>query len=251
MVEFRLRYPQIPIQKYAFFADESDITNARYSMVGGTATTSAALRSIYTRIFELRKRHKMFAELKWSKVSDQKFEAYRDLVELYFDLLDNGIVAFHGATFDNHKWKHSVYNFGDRDLGLSKNYYQLILHRFIRFYGEQASLYVCLDRRWSSTKIPDLHRILNAGAAKEYKLSFGPVRTLESRDSKKDDLLQINDVILGAVSSVKNGRHKDPKTRSSKADLAKLVLTNSGLGTFDKDSPPQATKFTIWNREAR
>ena len=251
MVEFVLKYPQIPIQKFAFFADESDITNARYSMVGGTATSSAALRQVYSRIFDLRKRHAMYAELKWSKVSNQKIDAYRELVELYFELSGQGILSFHGATFDNHKWKYSLYNHGDRDLGLSKNYYQLILHRFIRFFGEQASLFVCLDRRWSSTKLPDLQRILNAGATKEYGLSFGPVRTLEARDSKKDDLLQINDVILGAVSSVKNGRHEDPSTRSSKAELAKLVLQNSGLGSFDKDSSPKATRFTIWNREAR
>lgn len=193
----------------------------------------------------------MYAELKWSKVSNQKFEAYKDLVELYFELLSKKVLAFHGATFDNHKWKHSLYNDGDRDLGLSKNYYQLILHRFIRFYGEQASLYVCLDRRWSSTKLPDLQRILNSGAGKDYGLTFGPVRTLEARDSKKDDLLQINDVILGAVSSVKNGRHEDPCTRFSKAELAKLVLQKSGLGSLDKDSPWQNTSFTLWNREAR
>lgn len=251
MIEITLKYPKIPIQKFAFFADESDITNARYSMVGGTATSSDALRSIYSRIFDLRKRHGMFAEFKWSKVSNQKVDAYRDLIELYFDLSEKGLVSFHGATFDNHKWKHSLYNDGDRDLGLSKNYYQLILHRFIRFYGEQASLYICLDRRFSSTKLPDLQRILNSGAKKDYGLSFGPVRTLEAKDSKKDDMLQINDVILGAVSSVKNGRHEDLATRSSKAELAKLVLQNSGLGSFDKDSPPQATSFTIWNRRAR
>lgn len=251
MVEYALEFPQIPIQSFSFFADESDITNARYSMVGGTATQSASLRYIYTRIFALRKRHGMYAEFKWSKVSNQKFEAYRDLVDLYFELLNDGALAFHGATFDNHKWKHSIYNQGDRDLGLSKNYYQLILHRFIRFYGERASLYVCLDRRWSSTKLPDLHRILNAGATKDYGLSFGPVRMLEARDSKKDDMLQLNDVILGAVSSVKNGRHEDPNTRSSKAELAKLVLLNSGLKSFEYDSPKAATRFTLWNREAR
>lgn len=251
MVEYTLKYPRIPIQKYAFFADESDITNARYSMVGGTATSSAALRMIYSRIFDLRKRHNMYAELKWSKVSNQKIDAYRELIGLYFDMSEKGILAFHCATFDNHKWKHSLYNDSDRDIGLSKNYYQLILHRFIRFYGEQASLFVCLDKRHSSTKLPDLQRMLNAGAAKEYKLSFGPVTTLEARDSKKDDLLQINDVILGAMSSIKNGRHENTETRASKAELAKLVLVNSGLGSLSKDSPPQASKFTIWNREAR
>lgn len=251
MVEFSLKYPQIPIQKFAFFADESDITTARYSMVGGTAIQSSSLRRVYKRIFDLRIKHKMFAELKWQKISNQKVDAYREFIELYFELVERGTLAFHSATFDNTKWKHHLYNHGDRDLGLSKNYYQLILHQVIQRYGEQASLFVCLDRRHSSTKLPDLHRILNAGAAKDYGLTFGPITEIIARDSKKDDLLQLNDLILGATSSVKNGRHEDPKTRTSKAELAKLVLKNSGLGSYDEDSPPQASRFTVWNRVAR
>ena len=226
MSEKVFSHPDIPIQKFSFFADESDITSARYSTVGGTAILSSSLRLVYRRIFELRHKHNMFAELKWSKVSNQKMEAYKDFIDLYFELMEAGTVAFHCATFDNTKWKHHLYNQGDRDLGLSKNYYQLILHQYIAKYGEQAGLFICLDRRFSRTKIPDLNKILNAGANQEYGLSFEPVRTLVARDSKTDDLLQINDVILGATSSVKNGRHQDPQTRSSKAELAKLVLLN-------------------------
>lgn len=244
-------YPSIPIQKFSFFADESDITTARYSMVGGTAILTSSLRRVYRKIFDLRHKHSMYAELKWSKVSNQKFEAYRDFVGLYFHLVKTGVITFHCASFDNTKWKHQLYNHGDRDLGLSKNYYQLILHQYIARYGEQASLYVCLDRRFSSTKLPDLYKILNAGANKDYGLSFGPVRVIEARDSKTDDMLQLNDVILGATSSVKNRRHEDPETRTSKAELAKLVLENSGLGSFDRDSPPEARGFTVWNRMAR
>ncbi|WP_187429285.1 hypothetical protein ROLI_040280 [Roseobacter fucihabitans] len=155
----------------------------------------------------------MFAELKWSKVSNQKVDAYRDLINLYFEMVDSGMIAFHCATFDNSKWKHHLYNDGDRDLGLSKNYYQLILHQFIARYCEQASCFVCLDRRHSTTKIPDLQKILNNGAGKDYGLTFGPLTGMEARDSKTDDLLQLNDVILGVTSSVKNSRYLDPQTK--------------------------------------
>ena len=251
MMERVFSHPDIPIQKYSFFADESDITSSRYSMVGGTAILSDSLRSVYRKIFNLRQKHNMFAELKWSKVSNQKKDAYQDFIDLYFDLIRSGLIAFHCASFDNTKWKHDIYNDGDKDLGLSKNYYQLILHRYIRVYGEQASLFICLDRRFSSTRLPDLQRILNAGAAKDYGLTFGPVRTLVSRDSKKDDLLQLNDVILGAISSVKNGRHIDPQTKTAKAELAKLVLRKTKLGSLDKDTPVYAKGFTVWNRVAR
>lgn len=243
--------PRIPIQTFAFFADESGITNARYSLVGGTAIKTIFLEPMYERIWELRQKHRMFAEFKWSKVSNQKLDAYRDLVGLYFDMLGRGFLSFHVTTFDNHKWKHQIYNDGDPDIGLSKNYYQLILHQFIKQYGDLASLYVCLDRRLSSTPLNKLQRMLNFAAGKDYGLTFGPVRVLESRDSKKDDMLQINDVILGAVSAFKNSRHLEEGTRAAKVDLANYVFANSGLGSFDKNSPPQSRSFTLWNRNPR
>lgn len=251
MTERTFSYPKIPIQKFAFFADESSITNARYSLVGGTAIGSFRLLSVYKRMWEFRKEHQMFAELKWSKVSNQKYDAYQDLVEIYFEFLEAGILSFHVTTFDNHMWKHQRYNDSDPDIGLSKNYYQLILHQYISVFGDLASLYVCLDRRLSSTPLEKLQRILNAGAAKDYGLTFGPVRTLESRDSKKDDLLQMNDVILGAVAAVKNERHTDEATRKAKVDLAELVLKKARMTTYDKNTPPQDRGFTVWNRNPR
>ncbi len=193
----------------------------------------------------------MYAEFKWSKVSNQKLDAYKELVALYFKFVHQGYFHFIVTSFDNHQWKHQLYNDGDADIGLSKNYYQMILHQFVGRFGDLASLFVCLDRRLSSTPLEDLHRMLNRGATKEYGLSFGPVRVLTARDSKTDDMLQINDVILGAVSAFKNKRHLDPATRAAKAELAQFVFSNSGLASYDVDSPKAHLGFRIWNRQPR
>lgn len=196
--------PPTPIQDYAVFADESGISNDRHMIVGATVVRRRYVELLYRALHDFREEYEMFAELKWSKVSSQKLDAYKALVDLYFDFCRRGGIAFRATTFDNHLWDHKRFNDNDPDLGISKLYYQMLLHQVVGWYGDLASIYICLDRRLSSTPLQKLHRILNAGAAKEYNLTFGPVGTLTAKDLKKDDILQVNDVILGAVSALKN-----------------------------------------------
>ncbi len=208
------------------------------------------MQYILNGIAQLREKHKMFAELKWSKVSNQKAAAYTDFVDFFFNMSAKGYLAFHATTFDNHKWDHRKYNENDPDIGLSKLYYQMLLHQFIREYGDLASLYICLDRRRSTTTLDDLQRILNKGAAKEYGLDFGPVSVLTSRDSKKSDMIQLNDMILGAVAAHKNEKHLNNGTRAAKRDLAIHVNKRSGLNESKTTQNP-VSRFTIWNFRPR
>lgn len=236
---------EIPIQEWACYADESSITGAKHSVVGGTVVRSDRLQFVLHGIAALRTKHKMFAELKWSKISNQKYDAYLDFVKFFFTMRARGYLAFHATTFENSKWNHRKWNENDSDIGLSKLYYQMLLHQYVRDYGDVASLYICLDRRRSSTSLDDFHRILNAGAAKDYNLTFGPVRVMTSKDSKKSDMLQVNDIILGAVAAHKNGRHLLNETRSSKRDLANIVASNASLERRPGEAPSKS--FTVWN----
>lgn len=236
----------IPIQKWACFADESSITKDKYSIVGGTVVQSGRLQYVLNRIAALRSKHNMNAELKWSKVSNQKQQAYEDLVDLFFELSADGYLFFHATTFDNHRWDHRQYNENDPDIGLSKLYYQMLLHQYIGSYGDLASLYVCLDRRRSTTPPGELQKILNAGAAKKFGLSFDPVRVLVMKDSKKSDMIQLNDVILGAVAAHKNGKHLQNETRAAKRDIAIRVARKAGLSEY-LTTPSHRQHFTIWN----
>lgn len=241
--------PETPIQDFAIFADESAITTGRHMHVGATVVRKLYVRALYQSIHDFRTEHKMHAELKWSKVSNQKLPAYKALVDIFFDFMDRGALTFRVTTFDNHKWDHKRYNNSDPDIGISKLFYQMLLHQVIGVYGDLASLYICLDRRRSSTGLLDLQRMLNAGAGKDYGLTFSPVRVLTAKDSKKDDLLQINDVILGGVSALKNKKHLKPNARAAKTDLAQHILKRSGLATYDRDSLPEQSRFAIWNRK--
>lgn len=242
----------VPPQDFAFYADEAGISQDRFTVVGGLSMRSATAAQVYDSISEFRAEHRMRSELKWSKVSNQKLEEYRAFVDLFFALNNTNRIQFHAVVFDSHQWNHNKYNDGDADIGLSKLYYDLFLHRFVKRCGRNgARLFGCVDHRLSSTPLDEVRRMLNATAARDHGLYHKPMAQLVSRDSKKDCILQMNDVILGAVCAIRNGRHLLTSMRHAKKEVASYVLSKSGLDTFDQDSPRGVNRFTVWNKQPR
>lgn len=231
--------------------DESGTTNHRFTVVGALCLRSSIIPEVHASIQQFRDQHNMQREIKWARVSDQKLVEYRALVDYFFALNNLNLLQFHCIIFDNHGANHARYNDGDRDVGLSKLYYQLMLHKFAKRCGNDGDLCVCVDKRNSSTSLDDLRRMVNAGLARDCGVPHAPLKQLVPLDSKEDDLLQINDVILGAVCAARNGKHILAAGRQSKRELAEMVLEKSGLGTFDQDSPQNVHRFTVWNMRLR
>jgi hypothetical protein len=239
-------------QDFAFYADESGISKDRFTVVGGLCMHKRTANQVYASMAKYREDNNMRSELKWSKVSNGKTQEYQRLVDLFFALNNTNHIQFHCVIFDNHSWNHGKYNGGDPDVGLSKLYYDLLLHKFVKRCGtDNRSLYACLDHRNSSTSLEDLRRMLNATASRDYNLTHAPLAQLVSKDSRQDDILQMNDLILGAVCAVRNGRHLLAEGREAKRVIAEQVLAKSGLSCFDTDSPRNIHRFTVWNKVPR
>lgn len=240
-----------PPQDYVFFADEAGISQDRFTVVGGFCVRRAMIPQIHASIEAYRVRHNMKAELKWSRISNQKSEEYKALVDLFFALNNANQVHFHALVFDSHQANHRKYNNGDRDVGLSKLYYQLIVHKFAKLYPTEEGMCVCLDHRNSSTPLNDLRDMINSTLARDHQIDHKPLKQLISQDSCDDDLLQLNDVILGAVCHSRNGKHLLAETRPAKRDVAQMVLQKSGLRSFDENSPRDIQRFTVWQFKPR
>lgn len=233
-------------QDYAFFVDEAGISNDRFTVVGGICMHKSTAEEVYRTLESYREHFNMKSELKWQKISNQKKEEYTALVDYFFALNNSDHIRFHSVIFDSHQWNHHKYNDGVADAGLSKLYYQLILHKFIKTHAPHGSLYVCLDHRNSKTSLNELRDMLNATALRDMNYR-APVKELVSKDSHTDDLLQLNDVILGAVCAHRKGKHLLADTRPAKRDVAQLVMEKSGLNSFERDSPISVRRFTVWN----
>lgn len=237
----------VPPQDFSFYCDEAGISNDRFTVVGGICLHHDSIQSALDNMASFREKTGMYKELKWAKISNQKSREYSELVDYFFAMNNINIFHFHCLIFDSHNWRHNAFNQGDRDIGLSKLYYQVLLHKFARLCGPSGSLYVRLDHRNSSTSLHDLRRMLNLAAARDLNIANDPFKQIVSADSKECDLLQLNDVILGAVCAARNGKHLLATGRESKRTIAKMVLEKSGLGSFEQNTPRGVSRFSIWN----
>lgn len=238
-------------QDYIFVADEACISNDRFTVVGGVCMHKSTVDEVLANMREFRAQHNMNAELKWTKISRQKLAEYEKLVDMFFAMNNVNQLQFHCIIFDSHEWNHRRYNDGDRDQGISKLYYQLILHRLIKTCGHAGTCYVRLDHRNSSTSLEDLRRMLNSAANNQFGLSDNPLKHVASINSKECDILQLNDVILGAVAAARNGKHLLPNCNPAKQAIANRVLTKVGLEDYDTDTPRRISRFSVWNMRPR
>lgn len=236
-------------QDYIFVADEACISNDRYTVVGGICMHKSTVDMVLGTMAAFREVYNMKAELKWSKISPQKLAEYKYLVDYFFAMNNTNHLQFHCIIFDSTQSNHSRYNGGDRDVGLSKLYYQLILHRLVRRCGqgdEQNTCYARLDKRNSSTSMEDLRRMINNGA-RHFGITHDPLKQIVPVDSKLCDILQLNDVILGAVGAARNGKHLLAGGNQAKKEIAKDVLLKFRLESYEVDTPRSLGRFSIWN----
>lgn len=238
-------------QDYIFVADEACISKDRYTVVGGMCMHKSTVDRVLENMREYRAVHGMNAELKWSKISDRKIREYESLIDYFFAMNNVNQIQFHCIIFDSHQWNHGRYNDGDRDKGISKLYYQLLLHKLVKQCGPAGTCYARLDHRNSSTSLEELRKMINATAARDHNLADSPLKQLVSVDSKDCDILQLNDVVLGAVAAARNGKHLLATTRQSKARIASRVLEHCGVANFDADTPRAIKRFTVWNMRPR
>lgn len=194
----------------------------------------------------IRKKHNLSKELKWTKISNNKLDAYMEIVDKFFELNQRDILHFHSIIIDTYKLDHCKYNNGNSEIGFSKFIYQLLM-KFGRLYSPKGNLYTYLDKRNTRQSLDELRNILNNGIAKRHKINSSPYKRLVFRCSKKTELLQINDIILGAISSRKNKHHLAANASPAKNSLSEKVLNMAGISDHIPDTPYGKKRFTTWN----
>jgi uncharacterized protein DUF3800 len=184
----------------------------RFMALGGLIVSSANAPRFESAITDFRRETRMFAELKWSRVTNQKFNEYRRFVEYFFDLLERNRLHFHCLILDNHQINHQKFSQGDKEIGFYKFYYQLLLHCFgRRYYLRPDDRFVLhLDSRCTNYK---LETVLNNAMTKNFAGASEPFCSIEPRNSKDSELMQVNDIVLGDIGFQKNCYELNPDTR--------------------------------------
>lgn len=129
---------------------------------------------------------------------------------------------------------------GDPELGFYKFYFLLLSRRIL----PRNEYHIYLDERSSNRdgrRLGDLKDCVNGWCARNRTGGIWPVRTLEPRDSKTDDLIQLGDVILGAV-----GRRCNSVTGSESKDTLTAHVEARVGRPLDRGTTGDVRPFNVW-----
>jgi hypothetical protein len=189
-----------------------------------SAWNQVKIHSRYIKNLRAKLRYK--GEIKWTKISESNFKFYHDLIEYFFasDLKFRAVIV-DKIQIDNEKHGFSYNDFYYR------MYYQLLHHKIDM--GNDYNVYLDIKDTCSTKKIRKLREILN--------IEYGNIRNLQSIHSYESYLLQLADVLMGALNYHLRGENKV----IAKVKLIELIKTHSNL-TLDRSTPKYSDKINLF-----
>ena len=124
-------------------------------LIGSLWIESELREDIKQKIKDLRSKHNVWGEIKWSKVSKSKESFYLELVDLFFSYKDR--VRFRCIAVNPNEiiW---AYHNDDKELGFYKFYY-FVLDKWIRDFNEY-SIFCDAKVNRDLSRLNKLHEIL-------------------------------------------------------------------------------------------
>lgn len=218
-------------------------------VAGGFAVSSQRIAEIDAHIATLRGSANI-SEFHWAEYrGGDRRDAYHNLVKYGFELITNGHAELHIIIARFKGYNHKRKNGDSKDTSVSRMYWQLGLHRLADLYGQSRAIHMRLDRGNDSKGICAMRHELCAAAYHEYDTRPNCIRTIEPVCSSKSGIIQMSDVIVGAVAAKRNGVTHSPKTE--KGPLADLVLEVSGHPSWEIDTVRGARGLTVWNHKGK
>ena len=235
-----MKQPEQNKQHVFVYCDESRQVQSRHMLIGGLWIPQDVESDFLSACAEYRTRLNMTAELKWTKVSRTKLDAYKQFVDLYFQ---TPTIRFRCIVIDTHKVDYHKYHEGDKELGFYKFYYQFLSRnikaaRDYQIFHKNTEYWLYTDQiqNRSSNRLQDLKQHLNIRYT---------ARVVEPIDSHKSDPLQMVDVLLGAIGYGLEGYNTSP-AKVEMLSYIKRVAQIPSLRTY------QARRdFNVWHFRLR
>lgn len=247
-IEFR------KLSGFRVYCDESNTDGGkRHPVYGAILVALDDLPTVQREIAAWRQREGIHGELKWEKMrGGLRLKKYKSLVELLFSLARHRqLIQFKAIILDRHAPEYRIYSKGNDEIGFYKTYYHWLLWYFAKFpLRHRCKLRVIIDDRNLPKNAKDpftkLKFALNNGIRKELDATADDVVTeVTPLDSKQSDLLQVADLLMGAVGYHSQGFHLDPKANKGKVELARYIAARVGRPDLKHETSPNKEDLKI------
>ncbi len=205
---------------YEIYCDESrqelfydkDKTSSGFALIGGIWLDAAHRASVKAEIKSIRAKHNLYSEFKWTKVSERYIGFYMDLISYFFreDALRFRTIVLKNTELDSVK-----FHDGDNELMFYKFYYQLIKHWLED--GNTYRVFVDLKTNRKRDRLEVLRKYL------QWSNLAASIEHLQALPSVQVDLIQLADLLLGAVGARANG-HTESKAKGQLLSHAEACL---------------------------
>lgn len=187
---------------FNIYCDESchlEHDNQKVMVLGAVWCPLDKVREISIRLREIKAKHGMKPgfETKWTKVSPAKQSMYLDLLDYFFD--DDDLHFRSLVVPDKAKLRHA--DFGqDHDTWYYKMFFDLLKVLFTP--KNRYRIYLDIKDTRSATKVVKLHNVL---CNNMYDFERRIIERVQTVHSHEVELLQLADLIIGAVAYVNRG----------------------------------------------
>ena len=186
---------------------------------------------------------------KWTKVRSNNVHKYENLIDVFFEHNSCHRLDFSAIVVDCRKLNHARYNLNDAEIGFSKFLFQHLKAK-LRHYGEFSRFHCRLDQRKTRQSLDNLRQMLNIEARKLHKDSENRFKTIEFRSIDSEPLLQISDLLIGAIGYATNQKSPGGKDLS-KPRLAEFIRQSANLPSLATRTGPSERHFNIWHFQGR
>ncbi|GIW91503.1 MAG: hypothetical protein KatS3mg109_1935 [Pirellulaceae bacterium] len=236
------------ITEYELYSDEryQRHKNSRYLFIGGIICTNKGRERIHRKLEEVRSRFNLAREMRWNRVSRSFLEAYRSWVDVFFEdpFARYSILTVNLSEPDWRNFRPKEDRRPARDDKLASVFYQFLLVSFGPL-RDTKRWWVYPDAGFFSrdTVLGRVEFLFN----RTYKKAFGAktsriIRLARARDSRNEDLIQLADVLLGAIGCHILG---SIPTSDARRCLVEHCAERMG-GQLETRSGLDRVKSTIW-----
>lgn len=172
---------------FNFYCDESthiENDGNPYMILSYISTPYHLLRAYNKDIRAMKIKHHYIGELKWSKLSASQYPFYSELIDYFF----SSELHFRAIVINKSHLNHAAFNQSHADF-YDKMYYQLLNKKIHPHY--HYNIYLDIKDSFSYQKADNLKSYL----CRDYQ----SVRNLQIIRSYESELMQLTDVLMGAV----------------------------------------------------
>ncbi len=210
---------------FNFYCDESchlESDGQKFMLIGYVSSPYNQVKMHHEAIRNIKIKHRLKVEVKWSALSKSSYPLYSELID-YFFATD---LQYRAIVIDKSKINHDNFNQSHDDF-YYKMYYQLLNKKISP--ESNYNIYLDIKDTRSAQKVQGLKEYLN--------YQYLSVRTLQNIRSHESELMQLTDIITGALGYNLTGSNKmiaKVQIINKIKNHSKLPLTRSTSKEDDK-----------------